>query len=57
MRRFGQGASLAPQEYSLAMIAKFECGDDRYAWLNNAVVVGTGEKTAAGPIDTLFEVG
>jgi hypothetical protein len=57
MRRFGKGELLAPHEYSLAMIAKFECGDERYAWLNNAIVVGTGEQTATGPIYTLFEVG
>ena len=57
MRRFGQGALLQPHEYSLAMIAKFECGDERYAWLNNAIVVGTGEQTPTGPIYTLFEVG
>ena len=57
MRRFGKGELLAPHEYSLAMIAKFECGDERYAWLNNAIVVGTGEQTASGPIYTLFEVG
>ena len=57
MRRFGKGELLAPHEYSLAMTAKFECGDERYAWLNNAIVVGTGEQTATGPIYTLFEVG
>ena len=57
MRRFGKGEQLEPHEFSLAMIAKFECGDERYAWLNNAVVVGTGEQTPTGPIYTLFEVG
>jgi hypothetical protein len=57
MRRFGKGELLAPHEYSLAMTAKFECGDGRYAWLNNAVVVGTGEQTPTGPVYTLFEVG
>ncbi len=57
MRRFGKGELLARHEYSLAMTARFECGEDRYAWLNNAVVVGTGEQTPTGPIYTLFEVG
>ncbi len=57
MRRFGKGEQLAPHEYSLAMIAKFECGNERYAWLNNAVAVGTGEQTATGPVYTVFEVG
>ena len=57
MSRFGKGELLAPHEYSLAMTARFECGAERYAWLNNAIVVGTGEQTATGPIYTLFEVG
>ena len=57
MRRFGKGELLTPHEYSLAMTAKFECGDERYAWLNNAMVVGTGEQTATGPVYTLFEIG
>jgi Protein of unknown function (DUF3237) len=56
MRRFGKGELLAPHEYSLAMTARFECGEDRYAWLNNAVVVGTGEQTPTGPVYNLFEV-
>ena len=57
MRRFGKGELLAPHEFSLAIVAKFECGDERYSWLNNAIVVGTGEQTPTGPIYTLFEVG
>ena len=57
MARFAKGAQLQPHEFSLAMTAKFECGDPRYSWLNNAVVVGTGEQTPTGPIYTLFEVG
>lgn len=57
MARFAKGEALALSEYSLAMTAKFECGDDRYAWLNNVVAVGTGERTATGPIYTIFEVG
>lgn len=57
MRRFGKGELLAPQEYSLAISARFECGAPRYAWLNNAIVIGTGEQTLTGPIYMLFEVG
>lgn len=57
MERFRKGTLLDPSEYSLAIIAKFECGDDRYAWLNNVIAVGTGEQTATGPIYSIFEVG
>ena len=57
MARFGKGALLAPEDYSLAISAKFECGDERYAWLNNVVAAGTGEQTATGPIYAIFEIG
>jgi Protein of unknown function (DUF3237) len=57
MARFAKGALLDPNEYSLAMSAKFECGDERYAWLNNVVAVGTGTQTATGPVYEIFEVG
>lgn len=57
MARFAKGALLEPHEYSLAMVAKFECGDGRYTWLNNVIAVGTGEQTAAGPVYSIFEIG
>lgn len=57
MARFAKGAQLDPADYSLAIIACFECGDEKYAWLNNAIVAGTGTQTAAGPIYEFFEIG
>ena len=57
MARFGKGALLDASEYSLAIIARFECGDERYAWLNNVIAVGTGQQTAIGPIYSIFEIG
>ncbi len=57
MARLAKGEALDPSEFSLAITAKFECGDDRYAWLNNVVAVGTGARTATGPIYTIFEIG
>ena len=57
MARFGKGAQLEPSEYSLAIVARFECGDDRYAWLNNVIAVGTGEQTSAGPVYSIYEIG
>lgn len=56
MARFAQGALLAPSDYSLVITAKFECGDQRYHWLNNVVAVGTGEQTRFGPIYTIYEI-
>ena len=57
MARFGRGAMLDPSEYSLVIAAKFECGEDRYKWLNNVVAVGAGEQTKDGPTYTLYEIG
>ncbi len=57
MARFAKGAVLDAGEYSLAISAKFECGDPRYDWLNNVVAIGTGEQTALGPVYSIFEVG
>lgn len=57
MARFRRGAQLAPEDYSLVITARFECGAAAYSWLNDAVVVGVGEQTPAGPVYRLFEVG
>ena len=57
MDRFAKGAMLDRKDYSLAIAARFECGADRYAWLNNVIAVGTGEQTATGPIYTIFQIG
>ena len=57
MLRFRGGQEMAAGSYSLAIVARFECGEARYGWLNDAIVVGTGAQTPRGPIYTLFEVG
>jgi len=57
MLRFSKGELLKPDEYSLVIVAKFECGADRYAWLNNVVAVGTGQQMPHGPVYSLFEIG
>ena len=57
MARFARGALLDPSEYSLAITARFECGDERYGWLNDVVAAGTGEQTAAGPVYSIFQIG
>lgn len=57
LARFRKGELLAATDYALTVVAKFECGDPRYAWLNDAVVAGIGEQTPTGPVYKLFEVG
>ena len=57
MARFRKGEALAADDYALEVVAKFECGDERYAWLNDALVVGIGEQTSTGPVYHMFEIG
>lgn len=57
MERFGRGALLDPADYSLTVVARLECGDEHYAWLNDCICVGTGTQTAAGPVYDFFEIG
>ena len=57
MARFRKGEHLATADYALHIIARFECGDPHYGWLNDALVVGIGEQTPTGPIYRLFEIG
>lgn len=57
MSRLARGAVLDPSEYSLAVVARFEASDERYRWLNDAIVVGTGLQTASGPVYSLFTIG
>ena len=57
MARFAKGALLDAADYDLVIFARFECGDQRYAWLNGLPVVGIGRQAASGPVYTLFAIG
>lgn len=57
MAKLAKGDVLKPEEYSLAMTAKFESGAEDYLWLNNVVAAGTGEQTADGPVYSIFAIG
>lgn len=57
MQRFAKGELLDPADYSLAVVARMESGAESLAWLNNAIIVGTGLQTRAGPIYSFFTVG
>ncbi len=43
--------------HSLVTVAKFECGDERYTWLNDVIAVGMGEQEGFNPTYTIFEIG
>ena len=57
MAQLAQGKKLLPTSYSLITVAKFECGDVRYSWLNDVIAVGVGEQVGFNPTYTFFEVG
>lgn len=57
MARLAQGEVLDPSDYSLTMVAKFECGDERYAWLNDLIAVGIGAQKGFDPVYTIYEIG
>ncbi len=57
MADLARGKILEAGSYSLITVAKFECGDDRYAWLNDVVAVAIGEQSGFNPVYTVFEIG
>lgn len=57
MARFGRGAQLDASEYSLAVTGRLECGDARYAWLNDVIATGVGRQTPTGVVYELFAIG
>lgn len=57
MAQLAQGKKLLPTSYFLTTVAKFECGDARYSWLNDVIAVGVGEQVGFNPTYTFFEVG
>jgi hypothetical protein len=57
MTQLAEGRTLAPESYSLVTVARFECGDERYTWLNDVIAVGIGEQEGFNPTYTIFEIG
>ncbi|MCP2671108.1 DUF3237 domain-containing protein [Maricaulaceae bacterium EIL42A08] len=57
MAQLAQGKTLKAGSYSLVTVARFECGDERYAWLNDVIAVGTGKQSGFSPVYTIYEIG
>ena len=57
MADLAAGKTLAPEDYSLVTVAKFECGDEKYRWLNDVIAVATGEQSGFNPVYTIYEIG
>jgi hypothetical protein len=56
MAQLAQGKTLEPDSYSLVTVVKFECGNERYAWLNDVIAVGLGEQSGFNPVYTVYEI-
>ncbi len=54
--RLARGEAVDPTEYYFRITPWFETGAARYAWLNNIVAVGVGERIATGPRYRIFEI-
>jgi hypothetical protein len=54
--RLGRGEDVDPSEYYFRTAPWFETASQKYGWLNGIVSVATGERIAAGPIYTVYQV-
>lgn len=57
MARLNAGEELSPDEYSLAVTAKFETGHPDFRWINDAVVVATGVQSGFSPTYEFYSIG
>ena len=57
LAELAQGKTLHPASYSLLTVAKFECGDEKYRWLNDVIAVGSGQQSGFNPVYTIYEIG
>jgi hypothetical protein len=56
MDRLNRGEVVDPNTYYFRIAVAFETAAAKYAWLNSAAFVGTGDRTPSGPIYDVFEV-
>ena len=54
--RIAAGEFVDSSEYYLRTAPFFETGSPTYAWLNNVVAIGVGERTPAGATYHVFEI-
>lgn len=56
MQRLAAGQKVDRSEYYFRITPLFETGSDKYAWLNKAVCVASGDRTPTGPIYNVYRV-
>lgn len=56
LARLTKGEAVDPSLYYFRINPLFETASERYAWLNNVVAVGVGERLAEGPRYAVHEI-
>jgi uncharacterized protein DUF3237 len=57
MARLAQGETVDPSAYYFRVVPRFEAGAERYAWLNNILAVGVGERLPPTKVQySIFEI-
>lgn len=56
MQRLAAGDEVRADEYYMRSSIRLESGDERYAWVNTTVFVGTGMRTATGVTISIYAV-
>ena len=54
--RLEHGELVDPAEYYFRIAPFFETASAEYAWINNVVAIGAGQRRADGPLYSIFEV-
>lgn len=56
MARLAAGDPVDPSDYYMRSSIRLETGDERYAWVNTTVFVGTGVRTEQGVTISIYAV-
>ena len=56
LERIQRGEPVDPGEYYFRSTPRFECGDQRYGWLNRIVAVGSGARLAGEVLLDVYAV-
>jgi hypothetical protein len=54
--QMAKGEPIHPEDYYLRIVPVFETASEKYAWINNVVAIGVGDRQPDGPLYSIFEV-
>jgi hypothetical protein len=56
LARYRRREMLAPEEYNIRTVVRFESGAASYQWLNDVLAIGAGRQTETGAVYEIFEI-